>query len=107
VIYFNFYAYILMVQSTSVKFLGIFIDNKLKWNKHIEYLENKLIKVIRILNITKHKLDKQSLIKIYNSLVLSNITYCSEIWGSPNKTLLQKLRIPQNKIYKNYRKHFK
>jgi hypothetical protein len=31
-----------LVQSTSVKFLGIFIDNKLKWNKHIEYLENKL-----------------------------------------------------------------
>jgi hypothetical protein len=57
-----------LLQLPLVKFLGIFIDNKLKWNKHIEYLENKLIKHIRILNIIKNKLDKKSLLKVYNSL---------------------------------------
>ena len=34
---------------TSTKFLGIIIDNKLKWNEHITYVKNKISKVIDVL----------------------------------------------------------
>jgi hypothetical protein len=84
-----------MIEST--KFLGIIIDSKLTWKDHITYVENKLVRSIRTINLIKHKLDKGSLIKIYNSIILPHLMYCSEIWGNTNASSLLKLKRLQNK----------
>ena len=38
---------------TSTKFLGIIIDNKVKWNEHITYVKNKIPKAVGILYIIR------------------------------------------------------
>ena len=43
---------------SSVKLLGVIIDKNITWNKHIELVENKMSKNIRILYRTSHYLDK-------------------------------------------------
>ena len=44
---------------SSVKFLGVVIDENITWNKHIELVENKISKNIGILYRVSHYLDKK------------------------------------------------
>lgn len=90
------------------KFLGMIIDNKLKWKPHINNLKAKLSKTIAIMYKTKDVLNKNSLNLLYCSLVLPYINYCVEVWGNTHKTninpifLLQKkaIRIVNQKDYR-------
>ena len=50
---------------SSVKFLGVIIDENITWNKHIELVENKISKNIGILYKPSHYLDKKSLKSIF------------------------------------------
>ena len=67
---------------TSTKFLGIIIDNKLKWNEHITYIKNKISKSIGILYKTRCYLDKIALKNMYYTFVFPYLIYCNEIWGN-------------------------
>ena len=44
---------------SSVKFLGVIIDENITWNKHIELVENKISKAIGILYRASRYLDKK------------------------------------------------
>ena len=46
-----------------IKFLGVVIGEDITWNKHIEFVENKISKNIGILYRASHYLDKKSLKK--------------------------------------------
>ena len=67
---------------THVKFLGITVDNKLSWNKHITSVCNKVNRMSGILYLTRHLLNKEALRHVYHTLVYPNIIYCSTIWSS-------------------------
>ena len=56
---------------TSTKFLGVIIDDKLKYNLHIihVYMKNKIVKSNGILYETKNFFDKKTLTHLYNSFV--------------------------------------
>ena len=43
---------------SSVKFLGVIIDENITWNKHIELIESKISKNIGMLYRDSHCLDK-------------------------------------------------
>ena len=73
---------------TSTKFLGIIIDNKLKWNQHITYVKNKISKAVGILYKIKNFLDKSTLLNMYYSLVFPYLIYCIEIWGNASAVQL-------------------
>ena len=55
---------------TSTKFLGVIIDDKLKWNLHIIYMKNKIAKSNDILYTIRNFLDRKTLTHLYNSFVL-------------------------------------
>ena len=42
------------------KFIGVIIDNKLRWSDHINYIKNKLSKSIGIINKTRNFLNKNT-----------------------------------------------
>ena len=67
------------VQST--KFLGVFIDDTMSWKTHAEYLHNKLSMNRHLLQISKNKLDKDSLRKVYFSHIHSHLVYGIKVWG--------------------------
>ena len=67
------------VQST--EFLGVFIDDTMSWKTHVEYLHNKLSMNKHMLSISKNKLDKDSLRKVYFSHIHSHLVYGIKAWG--------------------------
>ena len=64
-------------RESSVKFLGVIIDENITWNKHIELVENKISKNIGILYRASHYLDKKSLKSIYFSFIHNYVIYCN------------------------------
>ena len=52
-------------RTTSIKFLGIMVDENLTWNYHIHVLENKLSKNIGVLYRAKPYLGKNTMTALY------------------------------------------
>ena len=85
-------------QLNQTKFLGIELQNNLKWNTQVNSIINKINKLSAILFLTRDRLDKPSLKIIYNSLVYSNISYANLIWGETTKRNKNRLLVAQKKI---------
>ena len=62
----------------STKFLRIIIDDKLNWNKQIQYVKNKIAKSISIMYKVKYFFKSQSLLTVYSSLVVPYLNDCVE-----------------------------
>ena len=80
---------------TSVKSLGIFIDENLRWQAHTDKLSKTFpsgaIKRIRDFVPTP------TLHCIYNALIQSQFDYCNIVWGNCGKTLFDRLQKLQNR----------
>ena len=66
----------------STQFLGIIIDDKLKWTEHMAYVENKISKSPGILSKARNYMDKKTLKQLYYSFVYPYLIYGIEIWGN-------------------------
>lgn len=77
------------VQSTL--FLGIHIDNKLNWHKHIEHVQKKLCSQLYIINRVKHCLSKENLRTLYFTLIEPHLTYGITMWGGSHSTYLNRV----------------
>ena len=53
----------------STKFLGVIIDNKLRWDDHITYVKNKILKSLGILYKIRRYLNNTTLTNMYYSFV--------------------------------------
>ena len=72
----------------STKFLGVTIDDKLKWTEHIQYIKNEISKSNGILIKIKPDLDKVTLRNLYFTFVYPYLIYCVEVWGNACDTHL-------------------
>ena len=79
------------------KFLGVIIDCKFTWNRHINCIALKISKAISVLNRLKYKLPKNCLLSLYYSLIYPHYSYCIVIWGCASKTLMNKLVVLQKR----------
>ena len=84
-------------QFTSVKFLGIHIDEDLTWHSHIDKLCRKIASAVGAIKRVKPFVPQSTLLDIYNSLVQPHFDYCSLVWGNCGKTLSKKLQKLQNR----------
>lgn len=75
-------------RSSSVKYLGVIIDDQLKFKYHINSIVATCNRILGILHRAKFFLNKDLLLLLYNALILPHLTYCSVIWGSNFKTNL-------------------
>ena len=82
---------------TNFKLLGIFVDEKLKWNHHIDYVNSKISSGLYAMRMTKNHIPRDALQKIYFALVHSHLSYGNAVWGNAGRTLLHKLEIQQKK----------
>jgi hypothetical protein len=81
-------------QVTNKKVLGVILDDELKWNEHNDEQSEckKISKSICLLKRSRRYVNQNSLINIYNSLVLPHyLTYCSNVWNDGSRTHLNKL----------------
>jgi hypothetical protein len=66
----------------SVKLLGIYLDQSVTWNKHIDFVINKLSKSYYIIRKLKSNISSEFLKMSYFALFHSHITYGILLWGS-------------------------
>ena len=74
-----------------VKFLGVIMDDKLKWDHHIKHLEDKMLCNIVLIKRVRKFIPEQHFKTIYHSLFLSHLTYGITCWGSAYSSKLVKL----------------
>ena len=63
------------------KYLGIFLDDKLKYQKHIEYLCDRMSSFCGITFRLQKLLDIKSAKNVYFSCIYSILIYCICVWG--------------------------
>ena len=68
-------------ESNIEKDLGVFIDNKLSFDHHIQQAVNKANKILGLIRRTYKFLDKNSLRSLYTSLVRPILEYENTIWS--------------------------
>ena len=64
------------------KFLGVYVDHKLAWDKHVSKLLDKLLINKHLLAVSSNMLDNNSLKLIYYAHIQSHLVYGLSIWGS-------------------------
>ena len=87
-----------------VKLLGIDVDSKLKFNKHVKTLCSKVNKRISAFSRFNTYISREQTLTICYAIVLSNFNYCPLIWLFCNKSAYKEidrthkraLRIPYN-----------
>ena len=84
-------------QKDHVKYLGVLLDQHLKWKYQINNVALKISRGIGILAKLKPYLKMNLLKNVYYSLVYSHLSYGVLAWGSADKTLRNKLVVLQNK----------
>ena len=81
-----------------IKFLGITIDNQLKFETHYQKVINKMKSGIAALNFVKFLLPTKTKIQIFNGLIKPHYEYSSIIWSrNLNKKQIQQILTLQKK----------
>ena len=72
-------------RKSSIKYLGMFIDERLKFTDHIDNLKTKLSRLTGVTYRLKHMLNLKTAKIFYYSCVYSVLTYCICAWGGTLK----------------------
>ena len=82
------------------RIIGVFLDDKLTWKKHIEHIGTKLSTASGAIYILRKYIPQKALMSVYYSLVYSHLQYAIICWGNSFKTIKHKLQVKQNRIIK-------
>lgn len=78
-----------LTRTSSIKYLGVIIDDTLSFHEHIVGLTNRVRKLTFIFKNLRHVSNPNIIKMVYLALCQSILTYCIEIWGgAPTSTLL-------------------
>ena len=96
--------------TTSAKFLGIFIDEHLQWKDHIAQINKKISRALFCIKQVKHVLPQDCLRTLYFSLIYSHLSYGLLAWGNANPTFLNRTNMLQKRAIRivsksNYNSH--
>ena len=82
----------------SLSFLGVTIDENLNWKAHIKSASLKISRSFGVLYKIKHIVPDKVLLMIYNSLILSHLSYCSNLaWGNSYSGHLNTIKLLQKR----------
>jgi len=83
---------------SNCKYLGIIIDDQLKWVPHIDNIYNKIIKFSSIFYKLREKLPNKMLKDIYYTFVYPHLLNGIELYGNTKASYLDKLIKLNNKL---------
>jgi len=84
-------------QVNKYKMLGVWIDDQLKWQAHIDYIHRKISQGLFALKLIKSYASKKTLLNVYHALVQSHLQYGIITWGLASQTNIRKLQVQQKK----------
>ena len=82
--------------SLSVKNLGIYMDRFMTFDVHVDEMRKKVMGILMYLNRIRDCIPLSIRPNIVETLALSILNYGLKIWGSTNKTHIQKVQKLQN-----------
>jgi len=82
------------------KYLGMYLDEKLSWSHHVEYICNKLVRLKGAFNYLADMLTEENIKQLYYAYVFPHVKYGIEIYGTCSDLLMKKLQTEQNKLLK-------
>lgn len=82
--------------SSCVKNLGVFLDQTLSFNMHIDEMAKRVYGTLSFINRISDQLDKATRINVVQSLVMTVINYGSKIWGITTKQQIERVQRLQN-----------
>lgn len=81
--------------TSNQKFLGVFIDNRLNFAKHVNYISKKISRNTGILYRIKRFLPRTARIQFYYSFIYHYLSYSILVWGATYETHLRNLVVQQ------------
>ena len=84
----------------SARFLGIILDEKLKWDDHVKQLSESLSQIINAFKIIKNYVPEDKKRMLYYAYIYSRIQYGIEMYGTASKKLIKKVQTKQNRAIK-------
>ena len=84
-------------QKVSVKYLGVILDNQMKWKDHINLVSSKVSRAIGMIKYAKKVLPTNLLKMLYLGLVEPHLRYCCSVWGACGVTSRKTLDKLQNR----------
>ncbi len=81
----------------SFKLLGVFLDENLTLNKHVNHTTAKLSRALYLLERVKHFVSSGAMRKLYFSLLHSHLLYCINILSCTSQTNINKIMTMQKK----------
>ena len=85
--YFRYCSY--MGCLDSFNFLGITIDKHLTWKEHINLIANKISRTVGVINRLKNDIPENTLLTIYNNLIIPYLNYGILTWGFNSDRILK------------------
>ena len=86
--------------TSSVKYLGVLLDEHLTWSPQISHVQRKLNRAIGILSKLRYQANTDILKTVYHSLFGTHLIYACQLWGQNNKETQNKFRTLQNRALK-------
>ena len=80
-----------------IKFLGVYIDDKLTWNHHIKELSSTLSRSLGALNKARFTFSQSTLLILYYTLIYPHLIYGITSWGSELTSKLNCLLLRQKR----------
>lgn len=88
----------------SYEYLGVVIDDKLHWHKHIDKVRGDIAPYVFALRKMRPFVTEDTATKIYNAFVASRLVYASPVWRNASNNKLQTLRVLQHSAIKSIRR---
>ena len=82
-------------RKTSIKFLGVMLDEHISWTDHVRTVENKKAKNIGLLYRESQFFNENSLKTVYFSYIHSYFNYANIAWASTCATKLKRVNLKQ------------
>ena len=76
---------------TEARFLGVIMDEKMTWSKHISAIKTKMARYMGIMYRIKRHLPLETRLQLFHSFVQSHLNYCSLVWGFTSKSLIESI----------------
>ena len=86
-----------ILHKNATKYLGVQIDNQLKWKDHISQVSSKVVRAIGYIKYATKCVPRETLRLLYLGLVEPHFRYCCSVWGSCGTVLRQKIEKLQNR----------
>ena len=87
--------------SPFVRYLGIFIDRKLSWSQHTEFISNRVRSTVTTLGVLGNSIRGISFAnwrRVFHAIIIPILTYGAPLWytGINQKSITQRLQVAQN-----------